>query len=218
MSEVYKALANFRASVNIEKSGINTYHNNSRYHTIDDIMSGLQRCDEFGIGWHQCFDGNDLITTIVHLESGESIQSRVYIGDYNEAQKWAGAVTYKRRISLVTMFGLSEPDADGNETINTPAKQSNPKPAAIDYDYSDAPYRIFSDGSSRPKAEFTDVKAWGQALKKAVQADTHGRVSKANLDEVNRVLRDVDKGMHHKTREALTKSLLALKEEMTKNV
>lgn len=224
MKDLYEALANFRAEASIDKTGVNTYHNNSKYHTIDDLMKGLNNCGSFGIGWNQTFDGNDLITTIIHLESGDMVQSRIYIGDYNEAQKWAGAVTYKRRIALVTMFGLSEPDADGNETINTPAAQTKkkdsppPKPSGIDHDYSGAPYRLMHiDGST--KAEFTDIKAWGLATKKALTAaNVDPRLPSANALEITRVYDEVvnDDLMHHKTKESLIKALSGL-QELTQN-
>jgi hypothetical protein len=134
MKELAKAMAEFRANASIDKTGLNKFHNNSKYHTIDDLIKGLANTLDYGLGFTQTFEGNELVTTIMHLESGEKIEGRIYIGDYTDAQKWAGAVTYKRRIALVTMFGLSEPDADGNQTINTPVKQASPpktqKPAA----------------------------------------------------------------------------------------
>jgi hypothetical protein len=126
MKELAKAMAEFRANASIDKTGLNKFHNNSKYHTIDDLIKGLANTLDYGLGFTQTFEGNELVTTIMHLESGEKIEGRIYIGDYTDAQKWAGAVTYKRRIALVTMFGLSEPDADGNQTINTPARQANP--------------------------------------------------------------------------------------------
>jgi hypothetical protein len=119
-------MAEFRANASIDKTGLNKFHNNSKYHTIDDLIKGLANTLDYGLGFTQTFEGNELVTTIMHLESGEKIEGRIYIGDYTDAQKWAGAVTYKRRIALVTMFGLSEPDEDGNQTINTPARQANP--------------------------------------------------------------------------------------------
>lgn len=222
MENIHSALSKFRMNAVIEKTGVNTYHNNSKYHTIDDLMKGLGSCGDYSLSWYQTFDGNDLVTTIAHLDSGEKIESRVHIGDYNEAQKWAGAVTYKRRICLVTMFGLSEPDADGNETIGTPVKQSKkePQPERVvsktaDHDYSGPPYRLFHiDGSVR--AEFTDIKAWGLALKTALKGNTDSRLSAANKDEVARIEADVtsDAALHHKTKEALIKSLNGLKLEM----
>lgn len=219
MNDLLSNLAKFRASAKIEKSGVNTYHNNSKYHTIDDLMNGLKKCDEYNIAWFQSFDGSDLLTTIASTTSDEKIESRVFIGDYNEAQKWAGAVTYKRRITLVTMFGLSEPDADGNETINTPAKQSKPvqkftPPKDVDHDYSGPPYRLMHiDGST--KAEFTDIKAWGLAMKKALTGtNADARLPAANANEVGRVLIEVneDANMHHKTKEALSKAVSGLME------
>jgi hypothetical protein len=126
MKDLITAMAEFRANASIDKTGLNKFHNNSKYHTIDDLIKGLANTLDYGLGFTQTFEGNELVTTIMHLESGEKIEGRIYIGDYTDAQKWAGAVTYKRRIALVTMFGLSEPDEDGNQTINTPARQANP--------------------------------------------------------------------------------------------
>lgn len=226
MMNLIAALNEFRTNTTIEKTGVNTYHNNSKYHTIDDLLKGLRGCDKFGLGFYQVFEGNDLITVIVHAESGEEMRSRIHIGDYTEAQKWAGAVTYKRRIALVTMFGLGEPDADGNETINTPVRQnamSDSKPAATnqatsavidaDYDYCGAPYRMFHvDGSI--KAEFTEVKPWGLAMKKMLSAaNVDSRLRDANRQEINRIYieSENDDLMHHATKKALMKAMNSLK-------
>ena len=222
MMNLIAALNEFRDNATIEKTGINTFHNNSRYHTIDDLLKGLRGVGEFGLHFYQTFEGNDLITYITHPESGEEMNSRIHIGDYNDAQKWAGAVTYKRRIALVTMFGLSEPDADGNETINTQVSQSKPtaepqqKKAAnldIDVDYCGAPYRMFHvDGSL--KAEFTEVKPWGLAMKKMLNTqNVDPRLRDANRPEINRVYEETeaDDLMHHATKKALMKAMNSLK-------
>ncbi len=163
-----------------------------------------------------------MITVIVHTESGEEMRSRIHIGDYTEAQKWAGAVTYKRRIALVTMFGLGEPDADGNETINTRVNQSSPAVEVqqvtaaspdIDVDYCGAPYRMFHiDGSL--KAEFTEVKPWGLAMKKMLTAaNVDPRLRDTNRPEINRVYAETetDDLMHHATKKALMKAMNGLK-------
>ena len=221
MINLIAALNEFRDNATIEKTGINTFHNNSKYHTIDDLLKGLRGVGEFGLHFYQTFEGNDLITYITHPESGEEMNSRIHIGDYNDAQKWAGAVTYKRRIALVTMFGLSEPDADGNETINTSVPQSKKKPSAtpsapksLDFDYSGAPYRLLHiDGSK--KAEFTDIKAWGLAMKKALTStNLDQRLAPANAPEIERVHDEVlgDDLLHHKTKESLLRAINGLKE------
>lgn len=221
MKNLMAALTEFRNNATIEKTGINTFHNNSRYHTIDDLLKGLRDCGSYGLQFYQVFDGNDLITTILHTESGEEMMSRIHIGDYTEAQKWAGAVTYKRRIALVTMFGLSEPDADGNETINTAVSQSGkstegripPQPLDMDIDYCGAPYRMFHvDGSI--KAEFTEVKPWGLAMKKMLSAaNVDSRLRDANRQEINRIYieSENDDLMHHATKKALMKAMNSLK-------
>ena len=216
MKNIMQAMADFRANAVIEKNGLNTFHGNSKYHTIDDLMKGLQTCGDYGLGWSQAFDGNDLLTTVTHMESGENILSRVSIGDYSEAQKWAGAVTYKRRICLVTMFGLSEPDADANETIGTKVKQSETK--TVDYDYSGAPYRVFT-ASGSVQMNTRDIKAWGGALRKAIEVggNRSEEIGKKNLKEIHRIFKEVggDNSLHHKTKEALTKAIVSLRDLAT---
>lgn len=212
MNNLMQSMAEFRANAVIEKNGLNTFHGNSKYHTIDDLMKGLQTCGDYGLGWSQTFDGNDLLTTITHMETGETVLSRVFIGDYNEAQKWAAAVTYKRRICLVTMFGLSEPDADANETIGTKVKQSKDK--TVDYDYSGPPYRVFT-ASGSVQMNTRDIKAWGGALRKAMEVggNRSEEIGKQNIKEIERIFREVsdDDSLHHKTKEALTKAITSLK-------
>lgn len=212
MQELYNALLQFRENVTIDKTGKNTFHNNARYHTIDDLMAGLQQTASYGIGWHQHFDENNLITTITHLSSGEYISSTVHIGDYSDAQKWAGAVTYKRRISLVTMFGLAEPDADGNQTMDTPTHQyKKPNAPVQDFDYDGNPYRIFKDANTI-KATFSDIKTWGAAMKQHLRLNGD---KAANKPEIERIQREVenDAAMHHKTKQALLKSIGGLLEQ-----
>lgn len=191
MKELYNALAEFRSNVKIEKNGLNPFYNNSKYYTIEDLLSGLRQASEYGIGWGQHFDGGDLITTIYHTESGQTINSVVHIGDYTDAQKWGAAVTYKRRISLITMFGLSEPDHDANETVKTPVDQS---PSQVDYGYSGAPYRILkADGSV--SAQFSDVKGYGSALKKKAETNKSKKWSDLNSKEIDRIIGETDAGV-----------------------
>jgi len=79
--------------------------------------------------------GPSLITKIVHVESGESIESLCPIvsKDPSDPQKFGGATTYARRYSLMALLGLAPEDDDGNEAskaANRPA-QAQSKPAPV---------------------------------------------------------------------------------------
>ena len=191
MKDLITAMAEFRANASIDKTGLNKFHNNSKYHTIDDLIKGLANTLDYGLGFTQTFEGNELVTTIMHLESGEKIEGRIYIGDYTDAQKWAGAVTYKRRIALVTMFGLSEPDADGNQTINTPARQANP-PKIQTPAKSPAPEPPSKDEQGTPISFVNELKEAALAIDnvdelKALYKENEERINDMAVPDVNSV-------------------------------
>lgn len=106
------ALAQCRKKLVLLKTGSNTYHG-SDYYELEEILRVLRHADDHGILFVQYLDEPFVVTRITHKETGESIQSKTELppGKYQER---AAGVTYLRRIHLVTMFGLSEPDDDGN--------------------------------------------------------------------------------------------------------
>ena len=68
---------------------------------------------------------NTLATHILHKD-GKEIKGEIEIisKDPNDPQKVGAGITYMRRYSLITMFGLEDEDDDGNLASNT-------KPATI---------------------------------------------------------------------------------------
>lgn len=138
MKNLLPAMSAFRNAVHAEKTGKNS-HFKSNYFTIEDVLSALKSSEKFGLSWFQNFDDEHIITTVIHLESGESLSSRIYVGNnFQTTQQWGGAVTYKRRVSLITLFGLTEPDEDGNAEIGATSPPL------------DAPGRGFSPSEPRP--------------------------------------------------------------------
>jgi DNA helicase HerA-like ATPase len=91
---------------------------------------------EHGLGFYQLLDGENLKTTLFHIESGESIESTVKINydvnlnSMNAYQVAGSAITYFRRYSLSCILGLitdKDIDAKGEE-VKTPVKKAPAKP------------------------------------------------------------------------------------------
>jgi len=72
-------------------------------------------------------EGGVCVETVVHHESGESMSfGRLFVpANKNDAQAYGSALTYARRYSLMTAFGIPAEDDDGNAAVKSgvaPAK------------------------------------------------------------------------------------------------
>lgn len=204
INEVIKALAEFRQEVSVEKTGINPFYD-SNYYLLEDVIAAANTLPKFGLTWYQLHEGNDLVTYIFHMETGQSISSRVSLGEYQDSQKWGAANTYKRRIALITILGLSQPDDDANLTLAEKPKNLKKELDPRDFDYSGQPYRVFH-AEDKIGAAFSDIKAWGGSLRKTLE---NQKYRKANIPEIERILKEVedDGAMHQKTKSSMLKSL-----------
>ena len=114
-TNLFLAMAKFRAEASVGKSGKNPMFK-SEYTTLGDVLSALQNIHEYGLSFVQTFAGGKLITVVVHLDSGERVMSQININpEKNTPQSYISCVTYLRRASLMTMFGLNADDDDGNK-------------------------------------------------------------------------------------------------------
>lgn len=129
--KIYKALGAFRSEASVGKSGKNPMFK-SEYTTLGDVLSALSNISDYGLTFTQAFDKRSLITNVVHIETGEMITSVIDIEpEKNTPQSFMSCVTYLRRASLMTMFGLNADDDDGNKaTFGGGAySSSNTRPA-----------------------------------------------------------------------------------------
>ena len=102
----------------VQKSAVNPFFN-SNYIEINTLIEVLEpELEKNNIGILQplsTVDGRPAVTTIVtDLTSGESYESAVVMPDIGDPQKMGGAITYFRRYSLLSLFGLRQEDDDGN--------------------------------------------------------------------------------------------------------
>lgn len=111
---LFNALGAFRAATTVGKSGKNPMFK-SEYTTLGDVLSALSAVGDYGLGFEQHLHDEHLITTVVHLETGESFSSAMVLHPEKQTpQSLIACVTYYRRVQLMTMFGLNADDDDGN--------------------------------------------------------------------------------------------------------
>jgi ERF superfamily protein len=118
--KLYKAISDFQNEVPVihqESSGYGyTYANlNSIFKIINPLLK------KHGIGFTQLLDGDALRTIIFHIDSGESLESKVNIqqgvslAKMNAYQVLGSAITYYRRYSLSAALGLiTDKDIDAS--------------------------------------------------------------------------------------------------------
>jgi len=131
MANLMKSLNEFRQASSVGKSGTNPMFK-SQYTTLGDVLTAVSGAAEYGLGWQQFFTGRTLVTIVSHIESGENIRSDVELRpESDKPQAFMSCVTYYRRASLMTMFGLNADDDDGNiASAARGAASSNTRPAA----------------------------------------------------------------------------------------
>jgi len=130
--KLHAALADVRKAASVGKSGKNPMFK-SEYSTLGDVLTALNVLPEYGLSFAQYFQDGALVTTVVHLETGEKISSFLQISPEKDTpQSFISCVTYFRRASLLTMFGLNSNDDDGNLASGGGAfpSRSQPKPKA----------------------------------------------------------------------------------------
>ncbi len=124
--ELMRSLSKFRAEASVGKSGRNPMFK-SEYTTLGDVLNALADVHEYGLSFDQYFDNDALITEVMHLESGELFSSRIIIKPEKDTpQAFMSCVTYLRRASLMTMFGLNADDDDANGATSFAGRATSP--------------------------------------------------------------------------------------------
>ena len=124
------ALNDFRKAATVGKSGKNPMFK-SQYSTLGDVLTALNGIADFGLSFQQFFSDDCIVTVVAHVETGESFQSAIPVRpEKSTPQSYISCVTYLRRASLMTMFGLNADDDDGNLASGSGAfpSRSQPKP------------------------------------------------------------------------------------------
>lgn len=113
-----KALMLFNIKMQPIKKDANNPFFKSKYATLSNILDNIHTpLIEAGLVFSQCpTNENELTTIIIHVESGEYMESVYKINPVKtDPQALGSAITYARRYALAAILGLNiEDDDDGN--------------------------------------------------------------------------------------------------------
>ena len=121
MDNIYKALAQFQAECpKITKSEEGYGYKYASLENVLDIINPI--LTKYGLIVYQPLEGKSVKTILVHIESGDVIESTidipqdVSIAKMTQFQVLGSGITYLRRYSLSSLLGLvSEDDNDASE-------------------------------------------------------------------------------------------------------
>jgi len=128
--EFAKALLKASSNINAVKKGADNPFFNSKYADLATVMEEIKPAlTEAGIAVIQRpvagLEGCASLETIVVHESGEFFSAGVIsvpVGGKKDAQAYGSAITYARRYSLCSIFGVPQVDDDGNEASGNRAQ------------------------------------------------------------------------------------------------
>lgn len=146
----------------IKKTAENPFFK-SKYAALEDILPVIVPIlRENGLMICSYMDTVNLVTEIVHIESGEKITSKFQLPLINDIQKMGAGITYARRYSLVSMLNLNvDEDNDGNQS-----KEKEEKPKEKEEKPKDkTPFQ-----SAKEQLEGTEGKEALTALEKKINA------------------------------------------------
>ena len=138
---IYKKLNEFKKSVGAIKKDSTNPHYKNKYASIESVLDTIEKpLLDAGLGFIQCVEDLNLITTIYDTESDNILTSKIpLILNKNDMQQLGSAITYARRYGLVSMFGLEQEDDDGNlasgnnqKPVQKPIVQQKPQPKVIE--------------------------------------------------------------------------------------
>ena len=120
---IYKSLANFQQECpTIHKATKGYGYTYSDLPTIFKVINPLLKKN--GLGFTQLIEGQCIVTTLFHIETGQTITSKtdipqdVSLKGMNDFQVLGSAVTYIRRYALSSMLGIvtdKDTDAAGEQ-------------------------------------------------------------------------------------------------------
>ena len=144
MKQISQAIVKFQASLKpVEKGSENPFYK-SNYADLSSILQSVTPVlNQNGLAIIQPMrvvdNGTILITRIVH-ESGEYIESEMYLPSHSEPQKFGSLISYYKRYQLQALLGIStvDEDDDGNKASGktnfkndyvAPKKSEAPRPS-----------------------------------------------------------------------------------------
>lgn len=171
-----------------KQSGTNP-HFRSRYSTLDDILSAtMPALQKHGLAFAQVGQDGELMSMVIHSETGEKIVSSFPLTFDSNPQKFGSMLTYYKRYAAAALFAVVDmPDDDGEAVVRPPQDTQAPRPPQNTNGAAEASIEAEEIPTGMRK-EFhaigTEVygNAWNEQRPKLVEAVTAGvETSSKNL-------------------------------------
>lgn len=144
-AELYAALFASKEAFGPITKNLQNPHFKHNYANLEQVLTAvehvlrenglmiLQPCDAIGSDTE-----NVLVTQVIHVATGQFLQSVYKLGAYTDPQKAASALTYARRYQILSLLCLVTADDDGNSAAakDQPAQPPAQPPAAPPIDAS----------------------------------------------------------------------------------
>jgi len=125
---IYKALAQAKAKIKSPKKENKNPFYNSKYADLETFKEAVDPAlTEFGLMIVSRVTPISVITSLVHIESEQAIDSEFPFAPNLDAQKRGSEITYGRRYSLQALLDLVAEDDDGNQAAGKTQPPANEK-------------------------------------------------------------------------------------------
>jgi hypothetical protein len=134
MSEttISAAMAKAFAAIEGAQKDSNNPHFKTKYADLSSVVAAIKPALAANGLWfrqvtHEHAGGVCVETIVAHSSGGEISFGTLFVpASRNDAQGYGSALTYARRYSLMTAFGVCPEDDDGNAATAAPPKQAPP--------------------------------------------------------------------------------------------
>jgi len=136
MIELYKALHEARKAFSTVKKNSTNPHFKSKYADLESILDATEKSlDEKGLLVVTVIKNDNVETSLIHVETGQSIVSYYPLNTSLTDQQKGSAITYGRRYNMQSMLNLVAEDDDGNDASKDQKKPpvDDKKKEASDY-------------------------------------------------------------------------------------
>lgn len=192
MKELYKALHKARKQFSTVKKN-STNPRFGKYADLESILEATETSlDENGILVITVIKDNNLETSLIHVDSGESVTSAYPINTNLTDQQKGSAITYGRRYNIQSMLNLVAEDDDGNNASKKPEpKKPEPRPFdAVETATNTQKFIADTQEYGRLEAGFAKFKTLESMFKSAKAEDIYAQITsefKAKIEKVKPV-------------------------------
>ncbi len=159
-TSIIAALAKALPELESAKKNADNPHLKSKYANLSAVMAAVEPIKAHGLWYrqksHDHAEGACIETIYIHNSGAELSAGLTFVrADKQNPQGFGSAMTYARRYSLQTAFGLDAEDDDGH-AASAPRKKAQPAATVITDDQRVELMAIF-DANNVPVARFLDV-------------------------------------------------------------